>query len=98
MQEVLSKVIDPTAPLSGQEFYELSLDDCELRLADSDFARQPAFRVRQARARWDDGEGTIAWDAPDVWVFETTQEAQARYQKLRNALAESGFIYSDMDL
>ena len=97
MQEILSKVIDPVAPLRGQEYYELRLDDCELRLSDSDFTPQPAFRVRQARARRDEGKRAIAWDAPEVWVFKTIQEAKSRYQDLRNALAESGFIYSDMD-
>lgn len=97
MQEILSKVIDPVAPLRGQEYYELRLDDCELRLSDSDFTPQPSFRVRQTRARWNEGESAIVWEAPEIWVFKTLQEAQSRYQVLRDALAESGFIDSDMD-
>lgn len=91
MQEVLSKTTDPDAPLREQEFYELRLDD-------SDNIWRPGFIVREAHAQWHDEVGSIVWD--EVWSerMNTLSEAQARYSARRQALADKGFIYSDMEL
>jgi hypothetical protein len=91
MQEVLSRTGDPKAPLRGQEF-------CELRLYDSDSAGEPVYCVREARARWNDEGNQELWDEPRIEAFATLQEAKARYSERKLALAQQGFIYSDMDL
>ena len=91
MQEILSKTDDPKAPLRDQKFYEL-------RLFDSDRAGEPVYCVREARAWWDEEAGQIVWDQELVQSFVTDQEAKERYTARRLALAEKGFIYSDMDL
>lgn len=91
MQEVLSKTDDPKAPLHGQEFYEL-------RLYDSESSGEPVFYVREAHAEWSDVDGQIMWDKEQVQTFLSHQEAKKRYAERRLALAEQGFIYSDMDL
>ena len=52
MHEVLSKTIDPKASLRNQEFYEL-------RLYDSDFAGEPVYCIREARALWDEDAGQL---------------------------------------
>jgi len=91
MQEVLSKTDDSKAPLRGQEFYEL-------RLYDSKSAGMPVYCVREAHAEWSDVDGQIMWDKEQVQSFVTHQEAEERYAARRLALAELGFIYSDMDL
>ena len=91
MQEVLSKTDDPNAPLRDQEFYEL-------RIYDSDSAGEPVYCVREARAQWNDSIKGVEWDEPEIGAFGTLQEAKERYATRRQALAEKGFIYSDMDL
>jgi hypothetical protein len=79
MQEVLSRTKDSDLS-QGTEFYELRLDDCELRLSDEDFGPKRAFRVTRALAKWDHVAKAIACDVPETWVLETLQEAQALYQ------------------
>jgi hypothetical protein len=91
MQEVLSRTDDPKTPLCEQEFYEL-------RLYDSDSAGEPVYCVREARARWDEESNQAVWDEPRMEAFATLQEARARYAERRLALAQLGFIHSDMDL
>ena len=91
MQEILSKTVDPKAPLRGQEFYEL-------RLYDSDCAGEPVFCVQEARAKWDEDSGQPARDQVFNAQFLTLKEATECYGERRSALAEKGFIYSDMDL
>jgi hypothetical protein len=91
MQEVFSISGDSKAPLRDREFYEL-------RLYDSDSAGQPVCCVRQARARWDEASLGMAWDDVHVEAFATLDEAKMRYAERRLALAQKGFIDSDMDL
>jgi hypothetical protein len=91
MQEVLSKTVDAKVPLCGQEFYEL-------RLYDSDCAGEPVFCVQEARARWDEDSGQPVRDQVYNAQFLTLKEAKEHYAERRGALAEKGFIYSDMDL
>jgi hypothetical protein len=40
----------------------------------------------------------VGWDEPEVEAFATPQEAKEGYATRRQALAEKGFNYSDMDL
>ena len=91
MQEVLSKTIDPKAPLKGQEFYELRIDD-------SDDVWRPGFVVVQAHAQWSEIDQQIMWDDPESERCFTYAHAEERYETRRRALAEKGSIYSDMDL
>lgn len=90
MQEVLSKTIDPKAPLEGQEFYELRIDD-------SDDVWRPGFVVSEAHAQWSEIDQQIVWNETEYERCPTYENAQKRYEARRRALAEKGFIYSDMD-
>jgi|HubBroStandDraft_1064217.scaffolds.fasta_scaffold144859_1 hypothetical protein len=90
MQEVLSKTDNPRAPLQGQEFYELSLLD-----ETNDLGTR--YCVRQAHAEWSEIDGQVMWDQEEVDRFWILDEAKGRYAERRLALAEKGFIYSDMD-
>lgn len=91
MQEVLSRTEDPSAPLRDQEFYEL-------RLYDSVISGEPRYCVREACARWDDEAKQIVWEKEQIQIFTMHQQAKDDYATRRFALAEKGFIYSDMDL
>jgi len=90
MQEILSKTDDPKISLRDQEFYEL-------RLYDSESDGEPVYCVRQARAQWNDEAGEPIWDEEQVQAFATHQKAKERYEARRLALADLGFIDSDMD-
>jgi len=91
MQEVLSKTDDSKIPLRDQEFYELLLYD-------SDFSGTPVFCVREAHAAWSEVDGQIMWDKKQVRAFATCQGAEEHYAARRRALAQEGFIYSDMEM
>jgi hypothetical protein len=91
MQEVLSKTDDPKIPLQEQEFFELSLLDEANDLG-------TRYSVRQAHAEWSEIDGQIMWDQEEVEHFWILNEAKRRYAEKRLALAQRGFIYSDMDL
>jgi len=90
MQEVLSRTVDPKVPLKGQEFYELRIDD-------SDDVWRPGFVVSEAHAQWSEIDQQIMWDETESERCPTYENAQERYEARRRALAEKGFIYSDMD-
>ena len=51
MQEVLSKTVDPEAPLRGQEFYELSLLDEANDLGRGGHFRTASLRFKQFNVR-----------------------------------------------
>ena len=91
MQEVLAKTDDPKAPLRGQEFYELFLYDSKV-------SGMPVFCVREAHAEWSEMDGQIMWDKEQVHTFVSHQEAKEHYAVRKLALAEQGFIYSDMEM
>ena len=90
MQEVLSKTADSEAPLRGQEFYELSLLDEANELG-------TLYSVRQDHAEWSEIDGQVMWNQEEVEHFWILSEAKRRYAERRLALAEKGFIYSDLD-
>jgi hypothetical protein len=90
MSEILSKTDDPNAPLSGQEFYELCLDDCD------DIWKGRHF-VRERHAYWDASLGMIVWDEPVIEYARTLEDAKVLYEARRASLGAKGFIYSDMD-
>jgi len=91
MQEVLSKTADSEAPLQGQDFFELSLLDTVNELG-------TRYCVRQAHAEWSEIDGQIMWDQEELEYFWILNEAKRGYAERRLALAQKGFIYSDMDL
>jgi hypothetical protein len=91
MQEVLTKTDDPEVPLRAQEFFELSLLD-----EANDLGTRNC--VRQAHAEWSEIDGQIMWDQEESEHFWILNGAKRRYAERRLALAEKGFIYSDMDL
>jgi hypothetical protein len=90
MQEILSKTIDPNAPLQGQEFYELRLFEEPNQLGTRHY-------VRQTHAMWSDLNWDVLWEGEEVDYFLILDEAKRRYAERRLALAAKGFIYSDMD-
>ena len=90
MREVLSNAEDGKTPLREREFYEL-------QLCDSDDSSQPDFIVKQAHAQWSEIDGQIMWDELESEKFPTREEAKKRYKARRTALAEKGFVYSEMD-
>lgn len=90
VQEVLSRTIDPQAPLKGQEFYELRLDDADL-------TGRPGFVVSEAKAAWSEIDQQIVWAETESERCLTLEHAQERYEARRLALAQKGFVYSDMD-
>ena len=91
VQEVLSRTVDPNAPLKGQEFYEIRIDD-------SNHILHSAFIVSQKHAAWSEIDQQVMWDDIESERCVTYEHAQERYTARRLALAEKGFIYSDMDL
>jgi hypothetical protein len=90
MQEVLSKTIDPKAPLQGQEFYEL-------RLFEEGNPLGTRHGVLQIHAVCKDAIRGAMWESEEVDYFWIRDEAKKRYTERRLALADKGFIYSDMD-
>ena len=62
MQEILSMTLDPMAPLSMQEFYQLSLID-EV----SGFRTR--YRVRQVHVGWSELDGQIIWGREETDSF-----------------------------
>jgi hypothetical protein len=90
MQELFSKIDDPKAPLREQEFYELRLDD-------SNDIWRPGFIVKQAHAQWSEIDRQIMWDDFQSEQLLTLEEAEERYESRKIALAQKGFVYSDMD-
>lgn len=89
-QEVLSKTVDSSVPLQGQEFYELRLFEAPNELG-------TRHGMLQVHAQWSDQRCGISWESEEVDYFWIPEEAQKRYAERRLALAEKGFIFSDMD-
>jgi hypothetical protein len=90
MQEILSKTVDPSAPLQGQEFYELRLFEEPNQLG-------IRHGVLQIHAEWSDLRHDVLWESEEVDYYWILDEAKKRYAERRQALVERGFIYSDMD-
>jgi hypothetical protein len=90
MEEVLSKTIDPKTLLEEMEFYELSLLDEANELG-------TRHCIRQAHVAWNEIEGDLMSDHEEVEYFWILTAAKQRYEERRRALADKGFIYSDMD-
>jgi hypothetical protein len=90
MQEVLSKSIDPKTPSEHMKSYELSLLDEANELG-------TRHCIRQAHVAWNEIEGDLMSDQEEVEYFWILAEAKQRYEERRRALANKGFIYSDMD-
>ena len=91
MHEVLSKTVDSRIPLLETEFYELSLMDEVNELG-------TRHVVKQWHAEWSEIDRQIIWDREEVEYFSILAAAEQRYAERRLALAEKGFIYSDINL
>lgn len=90
MHELLSKAVDPNVPVKGQGFYELSLLEEGKELG----AR---YCVRWTYTEWSEIDGQVMWDTEEADYFWILNEAKRRYAERRLALAEKGYIYSNMD-
>ena len=90
IEEILSRTIDPKTPVEELEYYDLSLLDEANDLG-------TRHRIRQAHGAWSEIDGQIMWDREEIEYFWILAEAKQRYEERRRALAEKGFIYSDMD-
>lgn len=86
---MLTKNIDTKIPLKKQQFYQLSLQDEANDLGIS-------HCVRRAHAEWSEIDGQVMWDQREVEYFWIQAQAKERYEDRKRALAERGFIYSDM--
>ena len=53
--------------------------------------------VRQTHAVWSDRNHDVIWDSEEADYFWILEEAKKRYAQRKLALAEKGFVYSDMD-
>ena len=87
---LLSKNPDPNTPLPDQEYYELSL-------LDEANGVRTRYCVRQVRAVRVEADGQFIWNHEEVEYFWILAEAKRRYEERKRALAEKGFIYSDID-
>jgi hypothetical protein len=90
MEEVLSRTTDQKTPLEELEYYELSLHDEANDLG-------TRHRIRKAHGEWSEIDGQIMLGEEEVEYFWILAEAKQRYEERRQALAEKGLIYSDMD-
>jgi hypothetical protein len=90
IEEILSKTVDPKTPVEELEYYDLSLLDEANDLG-------TRHRIRQAHGEWSEIDGQIMWGEEEVEYFWILEVAKQRYEERRRALAEKGFIYSDMD-
>jgi hypothetical protein len=91
MREILSKTSDPNLPLQGQEFYQLRLFEEPNELG-------TRHCVLQIHAQWSERNRDVIWESEEVDYFWILDEAKARYEQRREALAEKGYFFSDMDL
>ena len=90
LEEILSKTIDPKTPLNELEYYQLSLLDEPNDL-------RTRHVVKQWHGAWSEIDRRVMWDQEEVEYFWILALAKERYEKRKRALAEKGFIYSDMD-
>jgi hypothetical protein len=90
MQETFTRTTDAKAPLHELDIYELRLFD-----ESNEFGTR--YCVKQSHAEWSEIDGQIMWDQEEVEHFWVIAEAKKRYEERRVALAELGYIYSDMD-
>jgi hypothetical protein len=90
LQEVLSKPGAESAPLTGQEFFELCIEE-------SDDIWRPGFIVKQTRAQWSEIDRQVMWEEAEWERWPTLRKAKERCEEWRNALAAKGFTQSDLD-
>ncbi|MGC1421531.1 MAG: hypothetical protein WA354_02885 [Terracidiphilus sp.] len=90
MQEVFSRADEHGVSSHDQEFYEL-------RLYDEDDTWCSAPMIMQSRATWSELDRQFMWDEIETERFATHDKARERYAARRLALADKGFVVSDMD-
>jgi len=86
MQEVISRTLDPNAPVEEQDAYELCLSE-----SDSQFV------VSLTYIAWSEIDRQMMCEGYEPQYFDTLEQARMRYEACRRTIAERGFIYSDMD-
>jgi hypothetical protein len=91
IREVLTQADDPNVPLPEREGHEL-------HLYDSTSEGEPAYCVRDVLCRWDDERKSVVRDEAPIETFMTLEEAKKCYFERRLALAQQGFVHSDIDL
>ena len=89
MKEVLARSGSENLALSEQEFYELTIDE-------SNDASRPGFVVGQAHAEWSEIDRQFMLDNLQWKQFATYQHAKRDFERRQAALADKGFIPSDM--
>ena len=89
-QELFWNTRDPEKlPLREQEYYELSIED-------STDPFNPGIVLRETRHFWDAEDGQL-WGEGTEERCASLRIAENRYKRRRQALAERGYNYSDMD-
>ena len=73
------------------EYVELRLSDIG---SDEDY---PSFWVMETLYQWDAANSRAMKGTPQIYPFETLDEAQKFYDERRRMLTEKGFRYSDID-
>lgn len=91
MQEIFSRDPDSAEPPDGERFIELRLSDI------GPDEQYPSFWVTETLYQWDATKHEIMKDDPQLYPFETLEEARKWYEERRRVLMEKGFKYSDMD-
>jgi hypothetical protein len=90
MQEVLSRPGEGDMPLHEQEY-------SVLEILDQTTSWRPGFVVQQACGRWSEIDQQFMFSEGETERWPLLIDAEGRYEARRMALAEKGFIHSDMD-
>ena len=91
MQEVLSKSREDAKLPDGEQFIELCLSD----IGPDD--KYPSFWVTETLYQWDAVKKQITKGNPQIYSFETLDEARNWYHERRRVLSQQGFKDSDLD-
>jgi hypothetical protein len=90
MVKIFWKVDDPCAPLKELEF-------CELRLVDLGGYEMPRFLVGEFHAHWSETHQRVIWVGCQDEMCSTAEEAEQSFEKRKAAIAETGFMRSDVE-
>ena len=91
MQEVLARPSESEKPLKEQDYWTLELVDWTE-------SWQPGFVVQQARVFWSEFDQYFTFDGLERERWPLLIDAAESYETRRRALAETGFVHSDIDL
>ena len=91
MEEVFSRNRDSFALPDGEQFVELRLSDIG---PDNEY---PSFWVTETVFQWDATKKVLMKDDPQLYSFDTLDEARSWYEERRRELNKKGYKYSDLD-